>query len=154
MAEEVTGVRRIGGARAALRVGVVLACALYLWGAPFARQVLGVRHPAVRSWQMFSGTGLDVTQARYVAVRADGAVFVDPVAAGVIAPPPRGRFLTRRDARDLAEALCRRMGPGADVRLTFREATRKGWRVKESGRVNRCAGVPDAAAVAGAGAAP
>lgn len=158
MAEDATIVRRPAGARAGLRIAVVMACVLYVWGAPLLRQVGGVRHPVLRGWQMFSGAGLDVTQARYVGVRADGAVFVDPVAAGVAEPGRRGRFQTYGDAREVAEALCGRLGPGADVRLAFREATRKGWRVKERGRVNLCApavsGDAERSVVTGAGRAP
>ncbi|MFN7142960.1 MAG: hypothetical protein ACK4YP_04235, partial [Myxococcota bacterium] len=56
-------------------------------------------------------------------------------------PARRGRFVTHRDARATASALSGHLGRDADVRLLFREATRRGWRVRESGRVNRCAPV-------------
>ena len=125
------------GPRAALRVALVAAALLYTWGAPFARQVLGARHPALRSWQMFNGAGLEVTQDRFWQVR-DGAW--ERVDRGAILGPRKSseRFPDRDGARAMARRLCAMLGAGADVRLEHREASRKGWRVRIKRSERQC----------------
>jgi hypothetical protein len=129
-----TRVVRPRGVAAVARVVVVAAMLLVVWGAPFARQVLGVTAPGLRGWQMFNTTGLSVTRVRYWQVREDG-VWVN-----LGRPPEAGnvRFQTADLAKKTAQRVCARLGPDADVRLEVKEARQSGWRTVERSKVNRC----------------
>lgn len=114
----------------------------YVWLGPGVEQVLGLHHPAWRGWQMFRTVGLDATEVRYWQVGADGAVRPldrDALTAAGVEPPRAGRFTDAEAAGEAARALCRWLGPGADVRFELRDATLAGWETLPGAEIDRCA---------------
>lgn len=118
-------------------------CALFIWGGPVYEQVLHRWSPALRGWQMFSGQGLGVLQARWFAANADGTrELLDRYA--ILAPGeplplrPERRLKDEDAALRVARQLCKSLGPGADVRLELQSSTRKGWKTVIDGTTNEC----------------
>ncbi|MES2642825.1 MAG: hypothetical protein V4850_25300 [Myxococcota bacterium] len=129
--------------RRTARVVVFSLCALFIWGGPIYEQVLHRWSPALRGWQMFSGQGLGVLQARFVAVHADGTrEQLDRYA--ILAPgEPLPRRVERRlknedAAHRVARTLCTSLGADVDVRVELRRSTRKGWTTVLDGTTNEC----------------
>ncbi len=111
---------------------------------PFYRQVLRGDQQIFRHWVMFSGIALGVVDATYRQRHRDGTeIEIDRFAALGYAEPrdaPRSiRLIKGRSGTDrVAEKLCRRLGPDADIRVTSRWASRQGWRPGYRGNRNFC----------------
>jgi hypothetical protein len=126
-----------------LRVVTMLALVAIIWGGPFYRQVLHGREPWLRPWVMFSGAGLTATELRMWQVLPDGSTRrVDryELLAPRRDPPPHSlaHVADEAQAQAIARRVCKRLAPGADVRMRFRVATRRGWRTRIHGDVNWC----------------
>ena len=124
---------------------------LFLWMAvgPFYRQVLEVHNDLthyVREWSMFSARGIGFVEARYFQIMPDGSEqdldrfellgFPDPRQA----PDWLWRIPHMVRARNIAVQLCAKLGPGADVRLVARRATKQGWKTQFDGSYEWCRG--------------
>ncbi|MDP2307205.1 MAG: hypothetical protein Q8P18_14360 [Pseudomonadota bacterium] len=114
-----------------------------IWGGPLCEQVLRVHSPALRGWQMFSGQGLGVLQARFFVVREGGAY--EPLdryalsARGAPLPPRADRRIKDEEAaHKIARKLCPLLGPDADVRMELQSSTRFGWKTLTDGTANEC----------------
>ncbi len=100
---------------------------------PFTHQVLGYRNPLFRPWTMFSGVGLHLADVRFSRRLPDGELIPLDHYQLLGYPdwrkaPLRLRNLQGTEAvRAVARELCAALGPGADVRVTARIATRTGW---------------------------
>lgn len=133
---------------------------LLVLGGPIGRQVMGLPDKHLSQWVMFRGIGLTLIDAR----------FFSRDAQGNLERLDRGELLTRapgetplafRRLRSVATVermgrrLCSAVGPGADVRIVSRVATRRGWTPQFAGDVNVCAKPRGEQLVPGsAGAAP
>jgi hypothetical protein len=126
-----------------LREIVFVVCAAFIVLAPAHRQVFGGEHPLPR-WEMFSGTALDLYEVKLEAPGDDGARhpidrfkvlgYDDPRTA-----PSNVRLLTREsDVRSLADRVCARLGPNAEVYMRVRDATKHGWHTVNDGQTNVC----------------
>lgn len=131
---------RPSGLRALFRVGVVGLLAAYIWLGPMPKQVFGKGHDALRTWQMFSGSGLESTEVRFYRMEGDKRIPLsrEELTAAGIRPPARGQETDEKAAVATARHMCRALGPGADVRYTIRKAKRSGWGKREGGDTNRC----------------
>ena len=124
---------------------------LFLWMAvgPFSSQVLGVRNEItryVRVWSMFSARGIGFVEARFFQKMPDGSErdldrfellgFPEPRRA----PIWMWRIPNSGRARSIAVQLCAKLEPGADLRLTVRRATTRGWVTQFDGSNNWCRG--------------
>ena len=124
---------------------------LVLWmaGGPFCKQVLDVHNsltPYVREWIMFSGRGIRFVETRYFQKMPDGSErdldrfellgYPNPRKAG----GGMWRIPHIGQARSIAVQLCTALGPGADVRLVARAATKQGWKTQFDGSQDWCRG--------------
>ena len=136
--------------RRGLATCLVLAALL---GGPVLRQGLGVDHLAgaptrlLPRWAMFGSVGFGLTQVRFWRIDAAGQPQdVDASAALGLSflDQPRGvwRLHGKADALRLGDRLCRTLGPGTDLRVYARTATRNGWKREAKGTRNLCQ--PDA----------
>jgi hypothetical protein len=116
---------------------VLAVVSLYLVSGVVLRQGLGARLGRSASifpvWQMFSGSGLGLSQVRYFEQdQADGRREIDRYETMGVErlDQPRGvwRVHGTDGARRLGKKLCRALGPGARVELELRTGTRRGWR--------------------------
>lgn len=118
--------------------------AVYIWGTPFVRQVLHVHQPYARMWVMFSGVGKDVC-----------LVDLEQVVDGEREPLDRFelfghidrdrapgwlRFVRNRDpGKALAQRVCLKLGPEADLRMEVRCLQgNAGWAVVREPSTNAC----------------
>lgn len=127
----------------ALRGLVAALVALWLIGAPAARQLGGVRSPYAHQWVMFVGYGLDVCAVDYLRRGPAGDVEVDRFAALGLrwfdAPASVKRVGSVGEATRLGRRLCAKLGPDVDLRMELRCAARTGWTVEAAREVNLCA---------------
>ena len=134
---------------ARLRAVTFAAIALFVAFAPAWGQVFGGRGRLLRSWRMFADPGRGLVDARFALRLADGSDRpVDRYAVLGLDPPRTAPSAVRRPrGRDefyaLAHELCRRLGPGADLRADARVAVRAGWRPIGLGERNLCLSPPD-----------
>lgn len=128
-----------------LRLVVFLALAGAMIGQPLVRQGLERKTPKwVRSWQMFVGFGTDICDVRYAQVQPDGSRR--PVQALEVlgydsrreAPRSVWRITSEEGIDNLGRRLCRELGPGTDLRVEARCASRKGWRPTHDGSEPLC----------------
>lgn len=134
---------RPAGPGAALRVLVVTLLAAYIWLGPVPKQVFDHGHPGLRTWQMFSGAGLESTEVRFWQVRAGEKVplTAEDLASAGIPAQKRGQAIDEKNAIAIARRVCQKLGPDADVRFSIRKAKRSGWGKREGGDQNRCEGL-------------
>ena len=124
--------------------GIVFAVlSAYILFSPAARQVFEWRQEWFRPWVMFSGSGLEATEVRFVTRQADGTEtpldrfeMLAPDDAAVRAKMKRVK--DPATAKSLARSMCRKLRSKSDVRVYLREATREGWNVSMSGEINMC----------------
>ena len=127
----------------AYRAFAFVVCAAFILLGPAYGQVFGGSVPLPR-WEMFSATALDVyevkleaqwgDQPRHAIDRFAVLGYDDPRQA-----PASVRLLTKEsDARSLVSRICAKLGPGAQVYMRLRDATRSGWRVINDGQTNVC----------------
>lgn len=105
--------------------------------------MFGWRQEWLRPWVMFSGSGLEATEVRFVSRLPNGGdVTLDRYS--LLAPDDqavRDRLKRVKDpatAKSIARSMCRKLRPHPDVRVYMREATREGWKVTMSGEINLC----------------
>lgn len=117
-----------------------LVVAAFMIGAPLAGQVFGVRSVVLRSWAMFSGTGLGVIDASFAIRQADGTLV--PLDRFAVLDASRSGKLKRIESRDelasVIQRLCAAAEQGADIRVRARQATRDGWRIVWTDDENGC----------------
>jgi len=130
---------------------VVLA---FIVGAPLSRQFLGVQTRHLRAWIMFSGIGLGAMDVRFYERRPNGSEReLDPFRALGQKRPKKisdQRLRGNKAVLRVAQRICKRLGPGADLRVRGRRATQKGWVREFSGERNLCAGAAEGPARRGA----
>jgi hypothetical protein len=119
-----------------------------LFGGPVVRQGLLIDHIAgvptrlLPRWTMFGSVGFGLTQVRFWQVDAAGektpvdrfaVLDVNPLDQ----PPGVWRLHGEADLKRLGRHLCRALGPGTDLRVRARTATRRGWKreAKEAGNL-------------------
>jgi hypothetical protein len=123
----------------ALAFVVVLA---WIVGAPFYRQGLDGKNKHARAWIMFSGIALNAVDARFYQRKPDGTdVLLDRYAVlGMKRPStPRSRHVRGKHGTwGISKQLCQKLGPGADIRVDSRRATRTGWVVDYDLSENLC----------------
>jgi hypothetical protein len=110
---------------------------------PFTRQVLGIESPWLRDWAMFGGAGLPLIDARFFTARSGSLRPIDRriLDAGHSGASTYRPLLTKdSEVVEAARALCKALGPDADVRVVTRQAVRHGWVAGRDGAENLCAG--------------
>lgn len=124
-----------------LRLAVFTAIALFMLAGPMIEQVFGVRTTFWRSWTMFSAIGMGVIDASFTRRDSDGALVpLDRFA--LLGEPRNGKLKRIEDVDELAhiiKSLCAALGPGTDLRVKARQATREGWQVIVTDAQNACA---------------
>lgn len=111
---------------------------------PAYRQIGHGSHPAFRQWVMFKGKGLGVADVKFFQVLPDGkeqavdrfTILGFPSARR--APKGLFRIQSRQGVLKVAADMCRKMGPGTDLRAVTRWSTRSGWRAGFQGERNLC----------------
>jgi hypothetical protein len=124
-----------------IRVVVFILCACFIVGGPLARQVFGVPGRHLPRWVMFGGIGLGLLDVRYEQAHSDGTRTLlnrRKLLKGRVPPGELRRVVNVDKAWNIAQALCKKLGGDADIRVTARNATRKGWRNVLDGTVNAC----------------
>lgn len=101
---------------------------------PIYRQVLGGEGRHFRSWVMFSGIGVGVIDARYYLVDADKPDkqlnHLEILDGEYVRSGRSNVWLTKRSTggpASVVRMLCRKLAPGASIRVSSRVATRRGW---------------------------
>jgi hypothetical protein len=122
-----------------------VALAAFILLSPSARQVFGWRQEWLRPWVMFSGSGLEATEVRFVQITGDGTQVELDRYAILASDDPLVRERLRRvkdsaTAKSMARSMCRKIGPTPEIRAYLREATREGWKVTMRGERNLCEG--------------
>lgn len=111
---------------------------------PVIRQVFGLGNGWLRAWQMFAGLSTDLCEVQLY-VRADGAdTPVDRLAAlgfdRRADAAPNQRLLKDVPAVvESAQAVCKKLGEGVDLRAVARCATMQGWEPALAREENLCA---------------
>ena len=127
----------------ALRGLVAALVAIWLIGAPAAKQLGGVRSPYAHQWVMFVGYGLDVCAVDYLRRGPAGDVELDRFETLGLrwfdAPAGVKRVGSVAEATRLGRRLCAKLGPEVDLRMDLRCAARTGWTVEAAREVNLCA---------------
>ena len=124
----------------------IVFCLMVVWicGGPLYTQGFGGKSKYIRSWRMFSGSGLGLHDVRFVLHTPEGTTPIDRFAilgfrSKAEAPAWVWRIKRSRQLKRVCTELCNRFGPHADVRLYARRATRKGWKWRVRGEQNICA---------------
>ena len=111
---------------------------------PFYRQVLDGKSGVFRAWKMFQGASLGVIDARFFRRLPDGTeVELDRFEVLGYAKPRQAPLWlwcmrSETDVERVVGELCRKLGPGADIRVVSRHASREGWVPGHRGRRNLC----------------
>jgi hypothetical protein len=128
---------------------------------PCHLQALGGESEFLRAWRMFHSTADGIVEARFVQRRGDGSeVELDRFRllgheTRSEAPRELRRIVGMRATWEVAQQLCARLGAGADVRVTSRVGSVRGWEPGYSGQRDLCAtGAPTPEAGEGAGGSP
>lgn len=128
-------------ARLVVMVGIVAV----LCGGPFARHVLHVKSPYVRGWMMYSGFALgNYCQVAFYERTEAGDERVDRLAVlghtSLAAAPASVRRLGKtKDVESQGRQLCKKLGPGTDLRVDARCSSKKGWTRALHREANLCA---------------
>ena len=118
----------------------------FLVGSPVYRHVLGGKSPYLRGWMMYSNFALgNYCQVAYYERTVEGDQRVDRLellGQTSVASAPVGlrRIGGEKDARAQAQALCRKLGPDADVRADLRCSSTRGWHRAMRREENLCKG--------------
>ena len=121
------------------RSGIIALAAFVLLG-PGLVQVLGVDHPQIRSWRMYSGVGLGAPYGTFEVLNSGNpvravslveAMDIDSIRR-IQAYTGSGSLRRGFDAdaaiREAGGALCATLTPGEAIRFSGRLALRGGWR--------------------------
>jgi hypothetical protein len=124
-----------------------LAILAWMVGNPAYRQMAGGTNPHLRAWVMFAGIGLGGIDARFHVRSENGALEeVDRWEHTRRKRPSRG---TKRRIRNRAALdqeilrLCRALGPDTDLRVSARQAKRRGWIWIKEQEESACEGAAD-----------
>ena len=132
---------RPAGSAVRLRLVLYMAIAAFMVTGPVIEQGFGARTAFWRSWTMFSAIGLGVIDVSFFVRQQDGTLVpLDRFAT--LGGRPGGKFKRIEDTKELTALvlqLCATLGPGADLRVTARQATREGWQVISTDERNVCA---------------
>lgn len=123
-----------------LRLLIFLAIAAFLVAGPTLEQAFGKRSSFLRSWTMFSATGLGVIDVSFATRQSDGTL-VPLDRFEKLGAPRDGKLKRIEDLNELAAIvvqLCAALGPGADLRVNARQAKRGGWQVFIADEKNVC----------------
>jgi hypothetical protein len=132
---------RPAGGISASRLLLFVTIAAFMVAGPVVEQVFGARSAFWRSWTMFSAIGLGVIDVSF-AVRQPGGTLVPLDRFATLGGRPGGKFKRIEGTKELTALvlqLCAALGPGADLRVTARQATREGWQVISTDERNVCA---------------
>jgi hypothetical protein len=127
-----------------LRTAAFAVLAAWILLSPAWPQVFGGRSPLIRPWVMFAsrGSGLVVPEFSQNRPGADPVVLDRYAILGFDdrreAPAWVRRIQGRRGLARVVEALCRAAGADADLRVTARVATSRGWERLLVGDSNVC----------------
>jgi len=111
---------------------------------PAYRQMGHGAHPVFRHWVMFKGMGLGVADVKFFQVLPDGneravdRFTVLGFSSARRAPKWLYRIQGQKGVQKVAADLCRKLGPGTDLRAVTRWSTRSGWRAGFQGEKNLC----------------
>jgi hypothetical protein len=129
------------------RAAVFAVALAFIVGAPLCRQFLGVKTHHLRAWIMFSGIGLGAMDVRFYERRPDGSESeLDPFRVLGQKRPEKihdQRLRGEQAVVRVARRICRRLGPGTDLRARGRRATQKGWVREFRGEQNLCQGATE-----------
>src|SRR5688572_10962580 len=105
-------------------------------------RVLGGRSPWLRDWLLYRDVGVGLVTARFHVVSDGGEVTVDRFEVlkerrGVVSPISHMRG--EEGLERVCRRLCAALGPGTDLRVRARIATRTGWADIDDGSHDRCA---------------
>ncbi len=111
------------------------------WG-PFYRHILKGRSPIFREWQMYSGIGIGLYDARYYLQTPSGPQRINRPALLKKSLYPQERYkrlimnpaMLQKNNRE----ICQAFRSSVDVRLFARVATLKGWKTVSQGGKNIC----------------
>lgn len=107
---------------------------------PVTEQILGLRTTFWRSWTMFSAIGIGLIDVSFASRSPDGTLTpVDRFR--LLGAKPDGKLRRIENADELAaviQRLCAALAPGADLRVTARQATSQGWQMLRTEAQNAC----------------
>ncbi|MCB9692704.1 MAG: hypothetical protein H6736_12915 [Alphaproteobacteria bacterium] len=116
---------------------------VFILAGPTWIQLLGgYLTPLARSWRMYKLVGIANCEVRYERSLPDGRTEpVDRMAVlGAERPRNHGmyRLANAQTVRQHSQALCKALGPGADLRLHARCPSLEGWTVIDEGNASVC----------------
>jgi hypothetical protein len=123
------------------RLAVFVLITAFMLAGPVTEQLFGLRTAFWRSWTMFSGIGIGLIDVSFASRNPDGTLT--PIDRFRLLGAKRGGKLRRIESSDelaaVTQRLCTALGPGADLRVTARQATSTGWQVLRTEAQNACA---------------
>ena len=128
-----------------VRALFMLVVAGFMLGGPFARQVLGIHHPYVRRWVMFSGYGSDICDMRLYTVAPDGDLEREDRCELLGYPGcddlPREmwRANTFTETKGQLRQICRDYEGDRELRAVVRCGAYRGWKDRFEGAQDICA---------------
>jgi hypothetical protein len=124
------------------RAAVFAVALAFIVAGPLSRQFLGVKTHHLRAWWMFSGIGIGAMDVRFFEREPNGSESeLDPFDALGRKRPKKVRERRLKGSKSVlrvASRICKRLGPGADLRVRGRRATRAGWVHDFRGEHNLC----------------
>ena len=131
-----------------MRIGLLLLLGGWIVLGPAYRQVFDGKSTWAPRWVMFHGFGRNVCDARFFEMvdDAQGTPRRKKIDRFEVLEKEKdwlkNKSLVRMDSKTAVEKvawkLCRKLGPGADVRALARCGSRGHWRAKLDGKSNLC----------------
>lgn len=111
------------------------------WG-PFSGQVLNRPSLFLRSWRMFFNTGTGIFDLKYYLKTPQGKILINRFDvlgySKENAPLWLRRVRTKKNLNKINQAICKKYGQRADVRLFARYGAEAGWMLYSSGEKSLC----------------